>query len=126
MNNRNKNRVAKLNMRLILQLSALFVVLVGSGVGYVGVITQQHKWGEKVRRAEFELRDLRSFNQVLRSEISTLTSHACVSKSVNSGSVALVAISDQYVARVGVPGVGGVEVASRTASAATGKGVRRP
>ncbi len=133
MNKSTVNKPAKLNMMLVGKIGLGGFILAVAGVVYVWIMVQQHVLGEQTRRAEFQLRDLRSFNQVLRSEISTMTSHACISKAVSGGSVALVAISDQHLARFGSPSIivadSGLLTASASASvsaSASASGGRRP
>jgi hypothetical protein len=70
------------------------------------------------RTIEGEIRELRAFNQVLRSDISTLTSHKSITTALGQGLIALVPISDQFVARLTPPAMGSPELQLGTATAA--------
>jgi hypothetical protein len=73
------------------------------GIAYVSIKNQQYVLGEHTRKIEASIREITSYNQVLRSEINHLASHAQISAKVAGGIIALVPISDQYVARLNPP-----------------------
>lgn len=119
--NRHKNQPApSLNIGLLTRLLLFTALLAGTGLGFVYIKVQQHDLGEKTRKTEARISELRAFNQALRSELSTLTSHASLRKALGDGTIALVPVSDQFVARLTpVPGMS-VDLSTQTASAAPG------
>jgi len=119
MNTYKNSPTSQIEIGLIVRLVLFAVLLSATGVGYVFVKNQQHALGSQTREIEGQLRELQAYNQVLRSEISTLTSHASITESVSLGRVALIAISDQYVARLTPPTIDGGTLEFQTASAAT-------
>lgn len=117
-------------------VSASFVVssvlvmflMAGAGIGYVHVKNQQHVLGERTRKIETGIRELHAYNQVLRSEINHLASHAQISSKVSEGMLALVPISDQFVARLVPPAVvaGAGDVLQTAMAGVPGGGSARP
>lgn len=124
MNRAKTSPAANLDTGLIIRLILCVALLAGAGVGFVGIKIRQHAMGEMTRTIEGEIRELRAFNQVLRSDISTLTSHKSLTAALAEGRIALVPISDQFVARLTPPTMGGVELPLGTAAA--GQGDLRP
>jgi len=106
-------------------LSMIFALfLAGVALFYVNIKNQQHSLGEETRLLEKKLKDLKAYNQVLRSDISTLTSHLRITQEMGQGKIALTAISDQFVARITPPTIGIPNSEYRTAAASTSGGYR--
>lgn len=121
MNNRHKSQTAAtLNAGLIARLVLLTIMVAGTGVGYVFIKVQQHSLGEQTRQAEARINELQAFNQALRSELSTLTSHASIRRALTEGTIALVPVSDQFVARVTPVTPAAIDLATQTAAASPG------
>jgi cell division protein FtsB len=119
--NRHKSQTTPtLNAGLIARLVLLTLLVAGTGVGYVFIKVQQHDLGEQTRQAESRISELRAVNQALRSELSTLTSHASIREALTTGTIALVAVSDQFVARLTPVAPAAIDLATQTASASPG------
>jgi hypothetical protein len=95
------------------------LLLSTAGVGFVHIKNQQHAIGSLTREAEQNLREIRAYNKVLRTEINRLSSHARISSTVSQGLVALVPISGSALARLGQPVLEMETAQLRTATAAT-------
>lgn len=113
-----------LDVKLIFQFILFALFLAGVALFYVNLKNQQHILGEETRILEKKLKDLKAYNQVLRSDISTLTSHLRITQEMGQGKIALTAISDQFVARITPPTIGIPNSEYRTAAASTSGGYR--
>lgn len=110
---------------VVLWWGIIVAVLVMVAGGILKIKIQQHKYGEEVRLMEGRIRELRNLNLELRAQVSSLTSHAQILRARMEGRIALVEISDQYVARMVAPRVvSGVEE-ELTALVPVMEGVRR-
>lgn len=76
------------------------VVCAAVGLSFVFVKVKQHALGESIRQLEARVAEVKACNQALRSELSTLTSHASLRQALAAGRIAMVPVSDQYVARL--------------------------
>lgn len=84
----------------VVKLIVVGLVCTGVGVSFVFVKVRQHALGESIRQLEARVAELRACNLALRSELSTLTSHASLRKELAAGRLAMVPVSDQHVARL--------------------------
>lgn len=115
----------KLELGFIVIAVLVALALGAAGVGFVFIKNQQHALGMQVRELEREIRELQATHQVLVSDVTRLTSHARLADSVSEGALALVAISDQFVARLTPPTIVSGSGEFRAASAASAGEVRR-
>jgi uncharacterized protein HemX len=119
--NKLKNAPAhNLDAGLVLRLLLFVALFAGAGVGFVFIKVQQHALGEQTRTIEAQIGELHAFNHVLRSELSTMTSHARIREAMQEGMIALVAISDQHIARLSTPQIGPRDLSAQTASTVRG------
>lgn len=114
-----------LNTSLIAYLVAFTVLFAVIGLGYVYIKNKQHVLGEETRQVEARISELRAVNQALRTELSTLTSHASIRQALAEGTLALIPVSDQFVARLTPVLPASIDLATQTA-AATSPGDRMP
>ncbi len=78
------------------------VIFLGvTGVCYVGFKTQMHLTGNKIKVLERELVDLDTQNEVLRAQISYLSSRKQLQRHLDSGFIAMVPIANENIVRVG-------------------------
>jgi hypothetical protein len=119
--NRHKSAPAhNFDAGFVIRLVLFIGLLAGAGVGFVFVKIQQHALGEQTRTIEAQINELHAYNHVLRSELSTMTSHARIREAMTEGMIALVAISDQHIARLSTPEIGPRDMSAQTASAIRG------
>lgn len=127
--NRKKSEPQRsISFGFVLCAVTLMALCTALGIGYVFIKNQQHVLGERTRKIEAGIREITSYNQVLRSEINNLASHAQISAKVAGGMIALVPISDQYVARLNPPAivVGTGDILQTAMAGTTGGGEIRP
>ncbi len=78
------------------------VVFLGvTGLCYVGFKTQMHLTFNKIKVLERELVELNTQNEVLRSQVSTLSSRKQLQRYLDSGFIAMVPIADENIVRLG-------------------------
>lgn len=81
------------------------VVFLGvTGLCYVGFKTQMHLTFNKIKVLERELTELDTQNEVLRSQISTLSSRKQLQRHLDSGFITMVPITDDQIVRVSTSG----------------------
>jgi hypothetical protein len=105
---------------LVIRLVLFVALFAGAGVGFVFVKIQQHALGEQTRTIEASINELHAYNHVLRSELSTMTSHSHIRQAMGEGMIALVGISDQFIARLSAPDMGPRDLSAQTASTIRG------
>lgn len=119
--NRHKNAPThNFDAGLVIRLLLFVALFAGAGLGFVFIKIQQHKLGEQTRTIEARINELHAYNHVLRSELSTMTSHAQIRDAMAEGMIALVAISDQHIARLSTPEMGPRDLSTQTASTLRG------
>lgn len=82
----------------------LIALLAGSvGLAYVHLKNQQFVLAEKIRRAERDIRDVQSRNDVLLASVAGLSSRPMLQKRVDDGLLDVVAIPVDKIARLTPP-----------------------
>ena len=87
-------------------LSHLCLILItllffgSAGIGFVFLKNKQHVLGEEVRSVERSIREYHARNQALESLITRKTSRHALRQRLEIGSIALVPIQDQAIARL--------------------------
>ncbi len=119
MKNSNPSNTAGFDLGVVINCVLCALLLSAAGVGFVHIKNQQHAIGSLTRESEQNLREIRAYNKVLRTEINRLSSHARISAEVSAGLVALIPINGPSVARIGQPVLEFETAQLRTASAAT-------
>ena len=76
------------------------VFLMMAGLGYVYLSNGINADGDQVRKLEKELGALRTQNEVVRTQIGTLTSRNAIQRRLNEGFIKMVQISDGSIVRL--------------------------
>ena len=71
-----------------------------AGLGYVYLSNGINADGDQVRKLEKELGALRTQNEVVRTQIGTLTSRNAIQRRLNEGFIKMVQISDGSIVRL--------------------------
>jgi len=93
---------------------ALFMACVG--LGYLYVKQCQHALGEETRRIERQISELRSRNEVLLSQITSLSSRSSLQRRLDDGFIAMMPIQDHLIARLTPPTTAESDGVLRTAA----------
>ncbi len=92
------------------------VIVAACGLLFVYVKNQQHLLGEQTRGVERQIREMKSYNEVLLARISALSSRAELQRKLTQGLIALQPIQDHSIARLTPPAMAGNDGVLRTAA----------
>jgi cell division protein FtsB len=84
----------------ILQVVVSTVILAAAGLSYVYLKNQLHQYGDIQHQLERELTELRADNEVVRAQISSLSSRVVLEKRLAKDSLGLVPIASDQIVRV--------------------------
>jgi hypothetical protein len=118
----NTNEPAESNpiqIRKVLHLGLFVFAVAAIALSYVAVKMGQHRVGKEIRITENQIREVRADNDVLRAQISRLTSPLALRKRVEEGSLQLVAIRAESISRLAPPEQAAQDGVLRTAFADT-------
>jgi cell division protein FtsL len=118
MNTRRQQVTNPVSWGKIILCSFITLVLITAGTGFVLIVLQQHSLGSQTRDLENQIRELTAYNQVLRANVTRLSSRASIQQKVGEGMVALIPIADTSIARFTPPSLAVPGGELRTASAA--------
>jgi uncharacterized protein HemX len=108
--------INRVQISKILALLLCAAVLGAAGVCYVSLKNTQHALGEKVRKTELQLRELRARNQDLQSRIASQSSRTALKRRLEAGFIAMIPIQDTAIARLTPPAIATDDGIMRTAA----------
>jgi len=100
--NRKRNNTLPLGSMAPWIVGLVFLCL--TGVCYVGFKTQMHLAGNKMKLLERELSELDTQNEVLRAQISALSSRKQLQRHLDSGFISMIPITNDKIVRLATPG----------------------
>ncbi|MBU6182520.1 MAG: hypothetical protein KGR46_06895 [Verrucomicrobia bacterium] len=92
-----------IHIRKLLQLGLLVFTAAGIALAYVYVKMHQHTLGKEIRITEQRVKEVRAENEVLLAEITKMTSPRELRRLVAEGSIQLVEIRADSIARLTPP-----------------------
>jgi cell division protein FtsL len=98
-----RNRRRHANSLRVSALAAWLVVaffLTVAGVSYVYLKNQRHTVGKETTRLEREIKELKTRNEVLAVQISTLSSRVALERRIAEGFIKMEPITDDRIVRV--------------------------
>lgn len=99
--NRNRKTIThSIRVSSILQVVVSTVVLAAAGLSYVYLKNQLLQYGDIQRQLERELTELRADNEVVRTQIASLSSRVVLEKRLAKDSLGLVPIGSDQIVRV--------------------------
>jgi len=116
MSTNRRKEVNQIQLGPLFKWLTLAVMIGGCGLLFVYVKNQQHTLGQETRKVELQIREVRSYNEVLLAKISQLSSRPALQRKLEQTMVALVPIQDNAIARLVPPATVGSDGLLRTAA----------
>ncbi len=116
--NRPRTRaINPLQLSRVLFYVALALVAGAAGICYVSLKNTQHDLGERVRKTEGEIKELRARNQDYQSRIASLSSRMTLRSKLDSGFIAMIPVPATAIARLTPPAIDNADNMARAVAA---------